>query len=182
MVDGPTGRGPILSMPAPSELTESPFPKNSGTYALILQLNAGRLIQVGKLGAFCFPAGCYIYIGSAFGPGGLAGRLGRHVAPVKPDSRLHWHVDYLRRWASVAEIWLAENAETREHDWAKMAGRLPGSALPVPRFGASDCRCQSHLFHFEKAPSVEQFQASLDLLFPADQLLYVIRIGEQKNR
>jgi Uri superfamily endonuclease len=159
-----------------------PVPKNAGTYALILQLIAGRLIQVGKLGAFHFPAGHYIYIGSAFGPGGLAGRIGRHIAPVKSDSRLHWHVDYLRRWAPVTEIWCAEHAEPREHDWAEIAGRLPGSTLPVPRFGASDCRCRSHLFHLEGPPSVKRFQASLNPIFPADRPLHAIRMSEKTDR
>ena len=169
-------------MSPPPELAETPFPKSAGTYALILKLSAGRRIQVGKLGAFHFPAGHYIYVGSAFGPGGFAGRLGRHVAPVKPDSRLHWHVDYLRRWAPVSEIWLAEHTTPREHDWAAIAGRLPGSDLPAHRFGASDCRCRSHLFHFEAMPSAERFQASLDLLFPADRPLRTIRISEKMNQ
>ncbi|UCG23042.1 MAG: GIY-YIG nuclease family protein [Chloroflexota bacterium] len=169
-------------MPATLELTERPIPRDGGTYALILQLYAGRLLQVGKLGAFNFPAGHYIYIGSALGPGGLAGRLGRHVAPVKPDSRLHWHVDYLRRWTTIAEVWFAEHSVQHEHDWAVIAGRLPGSIVPAPRFGASDCRCPSHLFHFEDAPIAERFQASLGLLFPADRPLSVIRMGERTER
>ena len=169
-------------MPAPSELSGSPFPKDSGTYALILQLSAGRLVQVGKLGAFHFPAGYFIYVGSAFGPGGLAGRLGRHIAPVKPGSRLHWHVDYLRCWASIVEIWIAEHTEPREHDWAVTVGRLPGSAIPAPRFGASDCRCRSHLFHFEAMPSAVGFQASLDLVFPADRPLRAVQMSGKINR
>lgn len=35
---------------------------------------------------------------------------------------------------------------------------LPDAALPAPRFGASDCRCDAHLFHFAEKPDVVGFR------------------------
>ena len=49
-----------------------------GTYALVLQLERQEEIAIGKLGTFTFPAGYYLYVGSALGPGGLEARLARH--------------------------------------------------------------------------------------------------------
>ncbi len=49
-----------------------------GTYALLLKLDRWERITVGKLGTFDFPAGYYLYVGSALGPGGLQARLAHH--------------------------------------------------------------------------------------------------------
>lgn len=154
------------------------LPKNKGTYALILRLDVGRAIQVGKLGAFEFPAGYYLYTGSAFGPGGLAGRLGRHLAPDHSAKATHWHIDYLRRWAPIVAIWFGEHKTPREHDWATQAELLAGGRCPAPRFGASDCRCRSHLFYFAQPPVAERFAKSLDRAFPDDGPLQVLQIDE----
>ncbi len=125
------------------------FPKGPGTYCLILYRPAGGRISVGQLGQFEFPAGYYLYVGSALGSGGLAGRLRRHL---NPNKRTHWHVDYLSEQAEVVEIWWAAGEARLEHIWATAAGRLPGAAVPVTGFGASDCRCQAHLFHYTDRP------------------------------
>jgi Uri superfamily endonuclease len=155
------------------------IPKSSGTYVLILRLSARRVIQVGKLGANDFPTGYYLYVGSAFGPGGLAARLGRHLKPDQETKPVHWHIDYLRRWAPIVAIWFGEQQVRREHDWATLIGQLPGSDCPAPRFGASDCRCRSHLFHFAQLPAVERFSASLSRALPGDEPLQIIKIGQE---
>ncbi|MBN1810373.1 MAG: GIY-YIG nuclease family protein [Anaerolineae bacterium] len=115
-------------------------------------------ICVGRLGWFHFPAGWYVYVGSARGPGGLAARLARHLRPLKP---LHWHVDYLRAHASPVEIWYATGAQKRECAWARALLGLPGASVPVPRFGASDCRCSTHLIHFALLPDLAAFAGAL---------------------
>lgn len=159
----------------------TPIPKSKGTYALILRLPAGRSIQVGKLGAFTFPAGYYLYTGSAFGPGGLAGRLNRHLAYDHSAKSRQWHVDYLRCWAPIVTIWYGEQNTPREHDWARLAGRLPDSSCPAPRFGASDCRCYSHLFHFSQPPIIEQFSKALNLTFPSDGPVQIIELTKKTS-
>ena len=129
-------------------------PKQPGTYVLILRLPYPATIDVGRLGEFQFPAGWYGYAGSARGPGGLAARISRHVRPSKP---LHWHIDYLRYKASPIEAWYATGDQKRECAWAHTLSRLPGASIPARRFGASDCRCSSHLVHFAVSPNVASF-------------------------
>ena len=48
---------------------------SKGIYALVLHLEHREEITVGKLGTVTFPAGYYLYVGSALGPGGLEARL-----------------------------------------------------------------------------------------------------------
>lgn len=130
------------------------IPRERGTYLLRLRLEQPTTLSIGRLGRFAFPAGFYVYVGSAFGPGGLRGRLKHHLAPIpKP----HWHLDYLRQAAPLEEIWCIARPEVLEHAWAALLHDLPGASLPAPRFGASDCRCPAHLFHYPARPDFADF-------------------------
>jgi len=135
------------------------FPVGPGTYGLLFYRPGDGRIEVGKLGRFGFPAGFYLYMGSALGPGGLAGRLRRHLNGVK---RIHWHVDYLSEQAEVVEIWSTQGEERLEHVWAASAGQMAGATMPVAGFGASDCRCPAHLYHFGERPDSDHFQRGLE--------------------
>ena len=76
-----------------------------GTYLLILRLDRDVVgLPVGKLGALDFSAGYYLYIGSAFGSGGLPARLAYHAKRRK--TRRHWHIDYLREHGELEEAWI----------------------------------------------------------------------------
>jgi len=55
------------------------IPSEKGTYAIYIHLPRSKTITIGKLGRFNFPIGAYVYIGSAFGSGGLRSRLKRHI-------------------------------------------------------------------------------------------------------
>lgn len=116
-----------------------------GTYILWLYTPSPTMIEIGKLGVFTLPDGLYAYVGSAMGSGGLCGRLKHHLSPI---CRPHWHIDYLRQVATCKEVWATESNLVLEHEWASLLRRMPGATIPVRRFGASDCRCESHLFHF----------------------------------
>lgn len=132
------------------------FPERGrGTYILVLELAAPTTITVGRLGTFPFAAGWYTYVGSAFGAGGLRGRLTHHL---QHEKRLHWHVDYLAAQAVLREIWYLASETGYEHVWAAMLKGMPESQIPVGRFGASDCGCASHLFYFRERPVFEVFQ------------------------
>lgn len=109
---------------------------------------------VGKLGLFAFPSGWYAYAGSARGPGGLAARVSRHECKSKLR---HWHIDYLRAQAQPATVWYTLSDAKLECDWAKALRELPGASIPVRGFGASDCRCPSHLIHFSARPAISAF-------------------------
>lgn len=112
----------------------------AGGYVLLLRLEHAGHIQVGKLGAFDFPAAHYLYFGSALG--GLASRIQRQESPQK---KLHWHIDHLTATARVEQVWWAAGEKRWECLWAQTAMAVPEMSLPARGFGSSDCRCPSHL-------------------------------------
>jgi Uri superfamily endonuclease len=119
------------------------LPARAGTYVLLLHLKKPARLRIGALGRFDFPAGWYLYVGSARGPGGLAARVGRHL---RSSPKRYWHIDYLRRVASVEDVWWREGVERRECAWARAIGAWEGVEVVAPRFGASDCGCEAHLW------------------------------------
>ena len=125
------------------------LPREGGSYLLILRLPLQQEIMVGALGRIAFAHGWYAYAGSAFGPGGLAARLGRHL---RGGHQRHWHIDYLKTAARVAEAWMAVGAPNREHLWALTLSNGRSAGKAVRGFGCSDCRCPSHLIYFNHRP------------------------------
>lgn len=128
-----------------------------GTYVLILHLGKSAQVRIGRLGVAGFSRGFYAYVGSALGPGGLAGRINRHSKVIKP---CHWHIDYLRRRCRLTGIWYMVSPVRREHDWARVLAKTPGASIPIPGFGSSDCDCPAHLVFFESAPALTVFRKS----------------------
>ncbi len=138
-----------------------PQPSSSpGSYILIMRSTRTSRIQIGRLGQLQVVPGFYLYAGSAFGPGGVAARVAHHY---RPAPRPRWHIDYLRQAVDLTEVWYSHEPECREHEWAKALGTLPGVTTPMPGFGASDCRCESHLFHSSEQRSVKDFLVKGDL-------------------
>lgn len=120
-----------------------------GAYLLVARLARASRIRVGKLGTADFPAGFYVYCGSALG--GLMGRIGRHLSNSK---RLHWHIDYLLAQATVEKVWCCRSFERLECRLSEAVSELKGARVILPHFGASDCRCPSHLWYFPERPSM----------------------------
>jgi Uri superfamily endonuclease len=109
-----------------------------GSYILILRLGDSRNISVGRLGPLFFASGYYAYVGSALN--GLEARLIRHLRMGK---KMHWHIDYLAQAARIQEaIW----ARTSRRIECRLSRYLGRRFSYINRFGASDCRCKSHLF------------------------------------
>lgn len=129
-----------------------------GTYALILRSSQPSKLLVGKLGEMQVQPGFYIYVGSAFGPGGLQGRLSHHL---RPPAFPHWHIDFLRQAAEVVDVWVLEGLEKSEHAWARALCAWPECSIPLLRFGASDCRCPAHLVYTPAWPPEEWFAKRL---------------------
>ena len=128
-----------------------PLPRTGGTYMLVLALpNPVRLV-IGKLGEYDFPAGWYLYSGSALG--GLQGRVSRHL---KGEKKPHWHIDYLSAAGSIVDVWFATGHTRKECLWAQRAISLPRASVPMPRFGSSDCRCETHLVYLPAEPGAEE--------------------------
>jgi Uri superfamily endonuclease len=107
------------------------------SYQLVIDVSAAVRITVGRLGSFEFPAGRYIYTGSA--RGGVEARVRRHL---RRDKRLHWHVDFLLAAPGVRVV------DTRRSTAAEcILNQRTAGCIVAPGFGASDCRagCGSHL-------------------------------------
>lgn len=80
------------------ELENSFSGASKGSYLLILSVNRRIRIKPGSLPAVELSPGCYVYVGSARGPGGVEKRVSRHLRKSK---RARWHIDYLTRAGGV---------------------------------------------------------------------------------
>lgn len=107
------------------------------TYQLLIRVEAPVRVAVGRLGTFDFPAGDYVYTGSA--TRNLEARIARHLARKK---KLHWHIDYLLAAPGVT-VYQVRRLATPECE----VNRRQIGEIVTPGFGSSDCRagCGSHL-------------------------------------
>lgn len=137
----------------PSQLLNS----QSGTYAIVLRCSDEVRISIGRLGESQLRTGHNIYIGSAFGPGGVRARVLRHN---QREKRRHWHIDYLREHMSLVEAWYTHDFERREHRWVDVMNDM-SLALFLTGFGSSDCGCYSHLFHSIARPEISLFREAV---------------------
>jgi len=121
-----------------------------GTYALLFSCPSRASASVGALGRVELSPGHLIYVGSALGSGGLAGRLRHHVGPL---GRPRWHVDFLRSHVALIGVWWTSDTRRLEHAWAASLASAPEFSQARAGFGASDCRCATHLFHRARRPT-----------------------------
>jgi len=140
----------------------------TGTYALILHSPNQINIQIGRLGKLKLPSGFYVYIGSAFGPGGLGARIEHHK---RITQKPHWHIDYLRPFINLKNVWFTYDSQHREHQWALLLKISFGGFIPMKGFGASDCNCESHLFFFNLKPSLKNFKKLIRKSYPEHDII-----------
>lgn len=167
---------------APRGLSEAGPGPATGTYVVHVSLPAALTVMirkrrrggVGTAKVFRLLAGEYLYVGSAFGPGGLARRVARHLAGGA--QRRHWDLDFLlAHGAALAQVeaWgRASDDRQAECRWAAALLQGRGSHAVngerqgrVIGFGAGDCRrrcgCgpgvpaarRTHLLRVEWAPT-----------------------------
>lgn len=107
------------------------------TYQLTISISKPVIISVGKFGLCNFPAGEYIYTGSARQH--IDARIARHL---RTEKALRWHIDYLLNAAEASVIKVEQFAEPE----CEVNQRSKGVLL-INRFGATDCvhGCGSHL-------------------------------------
>jgi Uri superfamily endonuclease len=135
------------------------LPAEAGVYVLWLRLARPWRLPVARLGQPLLQPGVYGYVGSARGAGGLAARLGRHIAG---SGRSRWHVDHLRRLAAVETAWWAlTDSPAAEDACAAALEALPGLVPSAPGFGASDTRRMTHLFFGRFVPRRAAFERLL---------------------
>ena len=107
------------------------------SYQLFINVTKEINLKVGKLGKFIFPAGSYVYTGSA--RKNIDKRIKRHLSKKK---NLHWHIDYLLNNNAVKIIDTKKSQMTE----CNLNKKTKGTII-IDGFGSSDCNlsCKSHL-------------------------------------
>ncbi|RUM43074.1 MAG: GIY-YIG nuclease family protein [Desulfurobacterium sp.] len=116
------------------------LPEAKGTYCILFEISILSFsVRSGK--NFFLDGGVYIYVGSAFGSGGLRKRISRHL---KKEKKKHWHLDFISTDNSfkVLEIWVIEGKKVE----CSLANSISKTEKPIVDFGSTDCNCPSHLF------------------------------------
>jgi Uri superfamily endonuclease len=126
-----------------------------GVYQLHLHLPKCARVKIGRLGIFLFPAGRYIYTGSALS--GLARRVSRHQ---RREKRMHWHIDYLLRYARLERIETLTTEQRLECALNAQVLDTLGARVVVKGFGSSDCRCLAHLVYMGGCDPVSNKEGS----------------------
>jgi Uri superfamily endonuclease len=131
---------------------------SGGVYILILRLPRPSTIKIGSLASTRLKAGWYAYVGSAWGSGGVLRRTDRHK---RCEKKKHWHIDYIREYAEIIEIWFSHVDATFEHNWSKHLARLEWVEVPLANCGSMDCHqnCPTHFFRFKRRPTVSLFRS-----------------------
>jgi Uri superfamily endonuclease len=110
---------------------------------LIIQVGRAIRFKPGSLPETRLPKGCYVYVGSAMGPGGFEKRVARHLRRIK---KTRWHIDYLTSLNGVEVKSVLYTPSCSEHRLTVFLSSL-GLRKTVKGFGATDSmRDFSHLF------------------------------------
>ena len=118
------------------------LPTVSGAYVLLIHLADSLPVKLAGRTEVTLPPGCYLYCGSARGPGGIKARVGRHM---QKDKAIRWHVDRLTTKGTVVGAWVFPSG-----DECELVAMLAGLPVPIPGFGSSDCEtCASHLLGWQ---------------------------------
>ncbi|GAB6076478.1 GIY-YIG nuclease family protein [Desulfurobacterium crinifex] len=126
------------------------FPETKGTYCILFVIDTLSFkVKSGK--QFSLKKGIYVYVGSAFGSGGLRKRISRHL---KKEKKKHWHLDFISTDNSfkVLEIWIIEDKKVE----CSLANLISETEKPIIGFGSTDCNCPSHLFRVSEIENLRK--------------------------
>ena len=125
------------------------------SYQLHISLEKETRISIGKLGGFLFPAGYYIYTGSA--KKNIEARVQRHRSDNK---KKHWHIDYflLNPHSKITSAFQFNDVECK-------LNQLTAGKIVAPGFGATDCKskCNSHFKYLGQDQTKPAFYANSPL-------------------
>ena len=139
-----------------------------GSYILVIELTDEQTIALSRPPNIRFSGRYYASFVSALGTFILDKRL-----YSKGARRPHWHIDYLLAKASISDIILAETTERVE---CTIAQSLKRQLEAIPGFGASDCKCGSHLFF-----TTDERQMKSTIMATLDGLGIPLRLIEALN-
>ncbi len=112
------------------------------SYQLYIELKLPTTLTIGKLGEADFPAGRYVYTGSA--KRNIDARIRRHLSQHNKSKhkKLRWHIDYLLDSADA----MVTNVIKYSQPECELNQQVMGSVI-CHKFGATDCHagCGSHL-------------------------------------
>jgi endonuclease-3 len=121
--------------------------KKTGIYILKIKLDQPTTLTYGKNYSSYFPKGYYYYVGSALN--NLDARIKRHLSQ---DKKIHWHIDYLLKQATIEHIYYKITTEKEE---CLLAQTLAEKLANIPNFGSTDCTCKSHLYYTKDSQSLD---------------------------
>ena len=121
--------------------------KKTGIYILKIKLDHPTTLTYGKNHTSHFPKGYYYYVGSALN--NLDARITRHLSQEK---KIHWHIDYLLKQATIENIYYKITTEKEE---CAIAQTLAKKLDNIPHFGSTDCTCKSHLYYSQNPLSMD---------------------------
>ncbi len=104
------------------------------SYVAVFRCDRSLEVEVGALGVLRLKPGYYYYVGSA--KSGMH-RVLRHFRKGK---KKRWHIDYLSEILEAVGAIIVGLAE------CELAACF-ADFESIPRFGCSDCGCESHLFY-----------------------------------
>lgn len=107
------------------------------SYQLEILVTRTMRLTIGRLGTYAFPAGHYVYTGSARRH--FEARVARHL---RQEKTLRWHIDWLLTAPGVSILKVRRSAQAE-----CLLNQRTGGEILIPGFGASDCQagCGSHL-------------------------------------
>jgi len=133
-----------------------------GVYLLFLNISRDIKIRVGSLGVISFPTGVYVYVGSA--QNSVEARIKRHLRKKKT---LRWHIDYLTSSKNVEPIYAVVLPLSRNYECRIAKILQENDSISINNFGASDCRCRSHLYNIKSSSRlIREIRRILDLKKP----------------
>lgn len=138
--------------------------KDRGSYILCGKLLKDTSLVIGSLGRLNFKKGYYLYIGSAMNS--LKSRLKRHM---NKNKTFRWHIDYLVPMLDGLKPIPIRASEPLE---CKLSMELKNlNYEEIPKFGSSDCGCNSHLYHTDKNPLQDEKFINILLKYRISRLM-----------
>jgi Uri superfamily endonuclease len=112
-----------------------------------LELKSNLLIRLKKK-ELILNRGFYLYVGTAFGAGGLASRIHRHL---RKNKKQHWHIDQVTSSDECNFYSVAVFPDEKSECFISKKLEKINQMTPIVGFGNSDCRnkCQSHFFYMK---------------------------------
>ncbi len=124
------------------------IPSLPGYYLLIFRIYRKLTITTRGNKVFSLNPGIYVYIGSAYGPGGLRSRIMRHL---RRNKKVFWHVDYLttNNYVELVGFVIINITSRKSIDLENFLSKQMQKYLePILGFGCSDKRKDiSHLYY-----------------------------------